>query len=197
MTFPWLICFFPWIPFSHDFRYGYMTVSQHARQSQTRKLPQPWEQAIPWLFHDIQLLSMTFWEIFIFQDFSMTAIFSRIFHDCGNPDNKYGGLLSQWNNINVTYCNGALTSTPICLLPVGLVNKSMTYTEGSVEFRAVHQSPAIYSSNHLGLNALLHPLRNCVGKMWLLDGFSCFFSRWYFCSLDMTCVMPCIVLVTS
>ena len=29
--------------------------------------------------------SRTFWEIFIFQDFSMTAIFSRIFHDCGNP----------------------------------------------------------------------------------------------------------------
>ena len=38
-----------------------------------------------WLFHDIQLLSMTFWEIFIFQDFSMTAIFSRISHDRGNP----------------------------------------------------------------------------------------------------------------
>ena len=37
-------------------------------------------------FHDIQLLSMTFWEIFIFQDFSMTAIFSRIFYDCGNPE---------------------------------------------------------------------------------------------------------------
>ena len=33
-------------------------------------------------FHD---LSMTFWEIFIFQDFSMTTIFSRIFHDRGNP----------------------------------------------------------------------------------------------------------------
>ena len=30
--------------------------------------------------------SMTFWEIFIFQDFSMTAMFSRIFHDRGNPD---------------------------------------------------------------------------------------------------------------
>ena len=57
MTFPWLICFFPWLPFSHGFRYGYDCVSQHARQSQTRKLPQPWEEAIPWL-------SMTFWEIF-------------------------------------------------------------------------------------------------------------------------------------
>ena len=39
MTFPWLICFFPWLPFSHGFRYGYDCVSQHARQSQTRKLP--------------------------------------------------------------------------------------------------------------------------------------------------------------
>ena len=43
---------FPWLPFSHGFRYGYDCVSQHARQSQTRKLPQPREQAIPWLFHD-------------------------------------------------------------------------------------------------------------------------------------------------
>ena len=49
---PWLICFFPWLPFSHGFRYGYDCVSQHARQSQTGKLTQPWEQAIPWLFHD-------------------------------------------------------------------------------------------------------------------------------------------------
>ena len=34
-------------------------------------------------FHDF---STTFWEIFTFQDFFMTAIFSRIFHDRGNPD---------------------------------------------------------------------------------------------------------------
>ena len=68
MTFPWLICFFPWLPFSHGFRYGYDCVSQQAWQTQTRMLPQPWKEAIPWLFHD-------FWEIFIFQDFSMT------FHD--------------------------------------------------------------------------------------------------------------------
>ena len=36
-------------------------------------------------FHDF---SMTFWKIFTFQDFSMTfhdTIFSRIFHDRGNP----------------------------------------------------------------------------------------------------------------
>ena len=33
-------------------------------------------------FHDF---SVTFWELFIFQDFSMTTIFSKIFHDCGNP----------------------------------------------------------------------------------------------------------------
>ena len=46
MTFPWLICFCPWLPFSHGFRYGYDCVSQHARQSQTRKLPQPWEEAM-------------------------------------------------------------------------------------------------------------------------------------------------------
>ena len=74
MTFPWLICFFPWLPFSHGFRYGYDCISQHARQSQTRKLPWPWEQE----FHDF---SMTFWEIFIFQDFSMTFHDSNFFQD--------------------------------------------------------------------------------------------------------------------
>ena len=71
MTFPWLICFFPWLPFSHGFRYGYDCISQHARQSQTRKLPQPQEQAIPWLFHDILLLSMTLGNFHI----------PRLFHD--------------------------------------------------------------------------------------------------------------------
>ena len=66
MTFPWLICFFPWFPFSHGFRYGYDCVSQNARQSQTRKLPQPWEEAIPRLFHDFP------WQQF-FPGFSMTV----------------------------------------------------------------------------------------------------------------------------
>ena len=50
MTFPRLTCLFPWLPFSHGFRYGYDCVLQHARQSHTRKLPLPWEEAIPWLF---------------------------------------------------------------------------------------------------------------------------------------------------
>ena len=78
MTFPWLICFFPWLAFSHGFRYGYDCVSQHARQSQTRKLPQPWEEAIPWLFRKFSYSKTFPW-------LSMTTIFSRIFHDRGNP----------------------------------------------------------------------------------------------------------------
>ena len=79
MIFPRLICLFPWLPFSHGFRYGYDGVSQHARQSQTRKLPQPWEEAIPWLFHDflgnfhIPRLFHDFpWQQF-FPGFSMTV----------------------------------------------------------------------------------------------------------------------------
>ena len=81
---PWL--FHDWFASFHDSHSQMildmvMTVSQHARQSQTRKLPLPWEQAIPWLFHDIRLLSMAFWEILIFQDFSRTFHDSNFFQD--------------------------------------------------------------------------------------------------------------------
>ena len=89
MTFPWLICFFPWLPFSHGFRCGYDCVSQHAQQSQTTKLPQPWEEAIPWLCHD-------FLGNFHIPWLSMTRIFSRIFHDRGNPEyGSHGGTLAH------------------------------------------------------------------------------------------------------
>ena len=86
MTFPWLICFFPWLPFSHGCRYGYDCVSQHARQLQTRKLPQPREEAIPWLFHDL-------WEIFIFEDFSMTFHGNNFLQDFPGFSMTVGTLL--------------------------------------------------------------------------------------------------------
>ena len=71
MTFPWLICFFPRLPFSHGFRYGYDCVSQHAQQSQTRKLPQP-SEAIPWLFGKFSYSKTFPWQQF-FAGFFMTV----------------------------------------------------------------------------------------------------------------------------
>ena len=57
-------------------------------------------------YHDF---SMTFWEIFTFQDFSMTAIFSRIFqdfHDCGKP--------GKYKPLQLTFDIASTTSRPIC-----------------------------------------------------------------------------------
>ena len=55
-------------------------------------------------FHDF---SRTLWEIFIFQDFSMTTIFSRIFHDRGNPA---GAAVGPWKPLggwrSVVYSGG-------------------------------------------------------------------------------------------
>ena len=72
MTFPWLLCFFPWLPFSHAFRHGYDCVWQHAQQLQTRKLPYSHDNK---QFHDFSMTSSYFpW---LFGKFS----YSKTFHD--------------------------------------------------------------------------------------------------------------------
>ena len=58
--------------------------------------------------------SMTFWEIFTFQDFSMTAIFFRIFHDRGNP----GMAILSFFNVHNQFltCNMLSSHAPARLL---------------------------------------------------------------------------------
>ena len=120
MTFPWLICFFPWLSlsFSHGFRYGYDSVSQHAPLSQLESCHSHENRAIPWLFHDIQLLFMTVWEIRKIWRLFHDSNFSRIFHDRGNPEKdnmiwltllrlSWGrGHLSPWNCLWNTSVSG-------------------------------------------------------------------------------------------
>ena len=109
MTFPWLICFFPWLSFSHGFRYGYDCISQHARQSQTRKLPWPWEHAnsmtFPWLFGKFSYSKTFPW-------LSMTELFSRIFHDRGNPGMRASISISGvWKQMQLSNISRDTNST--------------------------------------------------------------------------------------
>ena len=86
MTFPWL--FHDWFAFFHDSHSHMvsdmvMIVSHNMHDNQKLEICHSHENK---QFHDF---SMTFWEIFIsqdfFHDFPWQQFFSRIFHDRGNP----------------------------------------------------------------------------------------------------------------
>ena len=64
---PILTGFQIWLWLSHNMHDNHKLESCHGHENKQ--------------FHDIQLLSMTFWEIFIFQDFSMTFHDSNFFQD--------------------------------------------------------------------------------------------------------------------
>ena len=108
MTFPWF--FHDWLAFFHD-SHSHMAsdmvimgVSQHARQSQTRKLPhspQPWEEAIPWLFHDFL---GNFHIPRLFHDFPWQKFFPGFSHDRGNP-------VKCFNTQNAKICTQKLVVT--------------------------------------------------------------------------------------
>ena len=81
---PWLICFFPWLPFSWFQIWSWLccttctTITNYIQSCHSHENKQ---------FDDF---SMTFWDIFIFQHFSMTAIFFQDFPWPWEPWQCYG-----------------------------------------------------------------------------------------------------------
>ena len=71
---PWLICFFPGLPFSHGFTYHMVMIVLH-NMHDSHKL----ESCHSHENKQFEDFSITFWDIFIFQHFSMTGIFFQDF----------------------------------------------------------------------------------------------------------------------